>query len=118
MKRFAVVVVIGLLATLASALPVIAGPSASEATTVAVKMTDLKFALSKRSVAKGVVTFRVTNAGRLPHDFKIAGKKTPILAAGKSATLKVTFKKAGRYPYICAVPGHASAGMKGVLVVK
>jgi uncharacterized cupredoxin-like copper-binding protein len=29
----------------------------------------------------------------------------------------VTFSKAGTYPYLCTVPGHAAAGMKGVLRV-
>jgi len=29
----------------------------------------------------------------------------------------VTISKAGSYPYLCTVPGHAAAGMKGVLRV-
>ena len=66
---------------------------------------------------KGVVTFKVTNKGKLPHDFKISGKKTKIVAPGKSATLKVTYTKAGKYKYLCTVAGHAAAGMKGVLKV-
>jgi uncharacterized cupredoxin-like copper-binding protein len=45
------------------------------------------------------------------------GKKTPILAPGKSATLSYTFKTAGRYEYLCTVPSHALAGMKGLLKV-
>jgi uncharacterized cupredoxin-like copper-binding protein len=69
-------------------------------------------------VPKGAVTFTVTNRGKLRHDFKIAGKKTPLLSPGKRATLKVTFRKAGRFPYLCTVPGHAAGGMKGTLVVK
>ena len=46
------------------------------------------------------------------------GQHVGSIAAGKRATLKVTFKKAGRYPYLCTIPGHAPAGMKGTLVVK
>jgi uncharacterized cupredoxin-like copper-binding protein len=41
-----------------------------------------------------------------------------VLAAGKRGTLRVTFKKAGRYRYICTLPSHAVAGMAGVLIVK
>ena len=36
---------------------------------------------------------------------------------GKTGVLVVTLKK-GRYPYLCTVPGHAAAGMKGVLTVR
>jgi uncharacterized cupredoxin-like copper-binding protein len=89
----------------------------STATThVTVTATDSKFKLSRRSAPKGTVIFTVTNKGKVSHDFKIAGKKTPLLAPGRSATLRVTFSK-GRYPYISTVSGQASHGMKGVLSV-
>ena len=61
--------------------------------------------------------FTVTNKGKVSHDFKIAGKKTPLLAPGRSATLRVTFSKKGRYPYLSTVSGQASPGMKGVFSV-
>jgi uncharacterized cupredoxin-like copper-binding protein len=82
------------------------------------KPTEFKYALSRTSVPKGAVAFKVTNRGKVAHDFKIAGKKTVKLAAGKATTLNVTFAKAGRYTYLCTLPGHAAAGMKGVLTVK
>jgi uncharacterized cupredoxin-like copper-binding protein len=94
-----------------------ARPQATADTVTAGKPSELRFTLSKRSVPKGSVSFTVTNRGKLKHDFKIAGKKTPILASGKRATLTVTFKRAGRFPYLCTVPGHAAGGMKGTLVV-
>jgi nitrite reductase (NO-forming) len=68
-------------------------------------------------VPVGTVTFSVVNRGKIGHDFKIAGKKTPIIKPGKSAKLKVVFKKKGRYPYLCTVPGHAKLGMQGTLSV-
>jgi plastocyanin len=86
------------------------------ATSVAVSGKEFKFTLSKRTVAPGSVTFRFTNRGRVKHDFKIAGKKTPLLTRGKSATLRVTLR-AGSYRYLCTVPGHSAAGMKGTLRV-
>jgi uncharacterized cupredoxin-like copper-binding protein len=95
-----------------------AQPQATADTVTAGKPSELRFTLSKRSVAKGKVSFTVTNRGKLKHDFKIAGKKTPVLAPGKRATLSVTFSKAGRFPYLCTVPGHAAGGMKGTLVVR
>jgi uncharacterized cupredoxin-like copper-binding protein len=63
------------------------------------------------------VTFRFTNRGRLRHDFKIAGKKTRIIPRGRTATLRVRLRR-GTYRYICTVPGHADAGMKGRLRVR
>ena len=35
----------------------------------------------------------------------------------RTARIVVTFKKKGAYPYLCTVPGHAAAGMKGVFTV-
>ena len=114
----------GLIAILASmaaalliALPASAGSSATVVTVTAGKPAELKFTLSKKTVSKGKVTFRVTNKGALEHDFKIAGKVTPKLKPGKTISLTVTLKK-GKAPYLCTIPGHAAAGMKGVIAVK
>jgi uncharacterized cupredoxin-like copper-binding protein len=107
-------------AALLSALPAAARQSSAKATVVAVtagQPSEFRFKLSKTSVPRGKVTFTVTNRGNLPHDFKIAGKVTPLLQAGKTAKLVVTLKK-GKYAYLCTVSGHAAAGMKGTLTVK
>lgn len=115
-------VVVSLLAALAAvtATLFLGQPAfgSSEAATVKVTGTEMKLALNVKSVPKGSVTFVVTNKGKVAHDFKIAGKKTPKLAPGKSAKLVVRFTKAGKYPFLCTLPGHAGAGMKGSLRVK
>lgn len=115
-------VVVGAVAALTLAVSgALAAQAQQTATTVAVsagKPSEFKFTLSKKTVKKGVVVFKVTNRGMISHDFKIAGKKTKSLAKGKTQTLRVTFRKAGKYKYLCTLPGHATAGMKGVLVVK
>jgi uncharacterized cupredoxin-like copper-binding protein len=85
---------------------------------VTVTMREFRFTLSRRSVPTGTtVVFKVVNRGKITHDFKIAGKKTKKLNPGKSATLRVTFAKKGRRAYLCTIPGHAAAGMKGVFAV-
>jgi uncharacterized cupredoxin-like copper-binding protein len=102
------------------ALPAGASQSTTRASVVGVTAGlpgEFHFKLSKTSVPKGAVTFMVTNRGNLPHDFKIGGKKTPLLQSGKSAKLVVTLK-AGKQTYMCTVSGHAAAGMKGTLTVK
>jgi uncharacterized cupredoxin-like copper-binding protein len=103
----------GLMLALASA-----GLSQSHVTRTTVKVTakEFKFVLSKKSVRHGVVTFKIKNTGKLPHDFKISGKRSAIVKPGKTATLKVTLRK-GLKAYLCTVPGHAAAGMKGRLKV-
>jgi nitrite reductase (NO-forming) len=86
-------------------------------TKVTVSAAEFKFKLSRTSVPVGTVIFTVVNKGKIAHDFKINGKKTPLIKPGKKATLTVVFKKAGKFAYLCTVPGHAAAGMKGVLGV-
>ena len=110
------------LAAVLAAVGIVAAPALGArthavATSVTVTATEFHFKLSKTSVPHGTVTFTVVNKGKLPHDFKIAGKKTPTIAPGKSAKLKVTIK-AGKNAYLCTVAGHAAAGMKGTLTGK
>jgi uncharacterized cupredoxin-like copper-binding protein len=119
--RMGSVVVVVALAALVAAVSALGGAAGGTATAVAVtagKPTEFRFTLSKRTVAKGALTFRVTNRGTIRHDFRIAGKKTVSLAPGKAATLAVTIRKAGKYAYMCTLPGHAAGGMKGILTVK
>jgi uncharacterized cupredoxin-like copper-binding protein len=111
--------VVGTVAVLVAAVGAFGSTAAPAPQRVAVGMTEFKFAVAPKTVRKGaVITFALTNRGAIGHDFRIRGKKTPVIAAGKKGTLKVTFAKAGRYPYLCTLPSHAPAGMKGVLTVK
>jgi uncharacterized cupredoxin-like copper-binding protein len=89
-----------------------ARPAAATATSVSVTAKEYKFTLSRRRAPHGIVVFHVTNRGKLKHDFKIVGKKTPLLKPGAKATLRVKLTK-GPHRYICTVPGHAALGMKG-----
>ena len=84
-----------------------------------VKGGEFFFKLSTKSAAKpGKVTFVFKNVGHVLHDFSIGGKKTPLIGPGKTAKLAVTFEKKGKYSFLCTVPGHAQAGMKGVFTVR
>ncbi|HWB21524.1 MAG TPA: plastocyanin/azurin family copper-binding protein [Gaiellaceae bacterium] len=104
-------------------------PTATVITVTAGKPTELGFKLSKFSnIPAGTVTFKVTNQGLAFHSFKLCttpvataaknsctGVVTKILKHGQSATLTVKLTKTGKYEFLCTVPGHASAGMKGLL---
>jgi uncharacterized cupredoxin-like copper-binding protein len=95
-----------------------AAKAANATTKITVVASEFKYVFSKRSIAKpGTVIFTVKNKGKISHDFKIAGKKIPNLLPGKSAKLTVKFKKKGHYAYLCTIPGHAGAGMKGTFSV-
>ena len=95
------------------------GQTTATATTVKVSGGEFYFKLSTKSIAKpGKVTFAFKNVGHMLHDFKINGRKTPLIQPGKTSNLVVTFKKKGKYAYLCTVPGHAAAGMKGVFTVR
>jgi uncharacterized cupredoxin-like copper-binding protein len=88
---------------------------------VKVTATEFSFKFSRNSVPKGsTVIFTVRNTGAVPHNlvFTTLGKATPLIQPGKSFALKVVFKKAGRFPYMCSVPRHAQQGMAGSYVVK
>ena len=72
----------------------------------------------------GKVTIRMTNTSPLKHDVAIKGKsvtaksaKGKLVATGGISIATATLK-AGKYTFLCTVPGHAAAGMKGILTVK
>ena len=92
--------------------------------TATVKVTEKEFKIvlkttsgkAVKSVKHGLIRFKVTNVGVIPHNFVIAKHQTPVLKHGKSATVNVVLKK-GKYKFICSIAGHAALGMKGVLRV-
>ncbi len=113
--------IVRLVAVLAAVLALVATATASassEAKTIRVNALEMKFTGVPKTLPKGSVTFVVRNTGALPHDLKIAGKKTALIQPGKSAKVVVSLKKAGKTPFLCTVAGHAAAGMKGTLTVK
>lgn len=117
-NRFASSLALAAVAAFMWILPAEAARSAAPIKAMEGSPSEFKIMLSAKSAKKGTATFNVMNMGTLPHDFKIAGKKTPLIQPGKTAKLTVKFSKAGKYAYLCTVSGHAAAGMKGTLVVK
>lgn len=110
------------LASILAAVGILAAPALgarthATGTAVTVTATEFHFKLSKASVPHGTVTFTLVNKGKIGHNFKIGGKKTPVIGPGKSAKVTVSLK-AGKAAYLCTVPGHAAGGMKGTLTVK
>jgi nitrite reductase (NO-forming) len=80
-------------------------------------------------VKRGIILFEVTNRGSVPHNFKVCtarnkpladscpGTGTRLITPGQSNTLRIAILLKGTYEYLCTVPGHAAAGMKGTFKV-
>ncbi len=110
MRRKALLAVVlafgaGLLATGAEASSSHSSTHAAKPTVITVvagKPSELRFQLSKSTKLQvGTYTFKVTKT----------------LHPGDTASFTVKIKKAGKYEYLCDVPGHAAAGMKGLIGV-
>jgi len=122
MKIVLTTAVLGL-AAIAFASVAVAKPSATEATAVpvAVTGTEFSFKASKKVVPRNrTIVFRFRNVGDEVHDLAFSNpkKKTAFVTPGKSATMRIVFKKKGRYQAICTVGEHFIRGMKITFTVK
>src|SRR6478735_5904153 len=70
---------------------------------VSVKAFEFRYTLSKKTVGKGSVAFTIKNTGHVNHDLKINGKKSKLVAPGKSTTFTVKFTRPGKYKFQCTV---------------
>jgi plastocyanin len=80
----------------------------------------LSFLFGKATAKPGAVTIAMPNQSPIQHNIAITGPvngKGPIVGHGATSTFKATLKP-GTYTFLCQVPGHAAAGMKGTLTVK
>jgi plastocyanin len=89
----------------------------ARATTIRVSTHNARFVLSARTAKRGVVIFKVSNPSPIVHNFSINGRTTRLLKTGQSATLRVTFRRKGRYPYKDTFDHHAQFGERGVLTI-
>jgi len=94
---------------------------------VNVAMGDLFFDPTVITIpANATVTFDITNAGALPHNFSVTDHGNPgianlgisVDAAGGQSAQTTINAPAGTYYFYCNVPGHEQAGMFGYLKVE
>jgi plastocyanin len=98
------------------------GAEASETTLqLAADETAIAFDKTELSAEPGKVTIDFTNPSAIPHnvvilegDKELAGFE-PIIEGEESVSADL---EAGEYEFICSVPGHPEAGMKGTLTVE
>ncbi|QEC48390.1 hypothetical protein FSW04_12970 [Baekduia soli] len=124
-------------ATTAAAAPAAATTGASS---VAATLSEFKIVATPATARAGRVTFHVTNAGKVKHQFTVIATSKPAarvlsrhnpdddipgargeiasIAPGASKTLVIKHLKAGHYAIVCALPGHYQAGMYTDFTVK
>jgi nitrite reductase (NO-forming) len=88
---------------------------------ITVTLRDYSFKFSRASVPKGsTVIFTIKNTGTQPHNLDLVstGKRSPIIATGKTTTLKVVFKTKKTIQVVCDVPRHIQLGMVSSFKVK
>lgn len=80
----------------------------------------LAFLFGKATAKPGAVTIQMPNQSPIQHNIAITGPVKgagPIVPKGGASSFTATLKP-GVYTFLCEVPGHAAAGMKGTLTVK
>jgi nitrite reductase (NO-forming) len=103
----------------AAAQPVVATsqPPAGSADKISIEAFDLGFTPSMPSVpAAGTYEVEFHNTGSTLHDITFADGTKITAEGGKTATGKVSVPAAG-LAFLCSIPGHADAGMKGEVMV-
>ena len=68
------------------------------------------------------VELTLRNGGSIPHDFTLAGGASdPVkleAQGGQTARGTFTIDTPGTYAFVCGVPGHAAAGMRGTITAQ
>lgn len=83
----------------------------------------LAFVTSKAEAKPGSLMFVSVNKATIPHNIALRDpggklvKEGPDVSGGGSSKFSSSVK-AGKYEFVCTVPGHEEGGMKGDLTVK
>jgi uncharacterized cupredoxin-like copper-binding protein len=102
-------------------------PAAAGAATP-IKVSEKEFSISgiPKTLKHGVkYTVTIKNKGSIAHDLLFDGKgvhdvgihNKNAIASGGTAKFTLTFPKAGKFEFYCAIKGHAKKGMKGEVKV-
>jgi plastocyanin len=82
---------------------------------------DLKFIPEAAVSPPGKITIKSVNKSSTQHNIAVEGPGAnavgSVVSNGGVSQISVTLKP-GSYTFLCTVPGHAAAGMKGALTVK
>ncbi len=94
------------------------GGGAAVVGSIDVDAVDLAFEPTMVEVEKaGRYTVNLRNSGAITHDITFPDGSKATAEAGATASVEVDVPATG-LEFICSVPGHADAGMKGMVMVK
>lgn len=96
-----------------------AEPPVSGVPEIRVEAGDLWFAPDRIEVAAGgTVNLVLVNTGQAFHDLSVPELDLHLEAdPGETSVTAVDVPEEGTYGFLCTVPGHAAAGMRGEVVV-
>jgi mono/diheme cytochrome c family protein len=78
---------------------------------------QLLYLYKNATAPAGPLTINSQNKSQTVHDISVQGQATgKEVKGGGTSTIKVDLKP-GKYTFLCTVPGHAAAGMKGTLTI-
>jgi nitrite reductase (NO-forming) len=86
----------------------------------ALEITSIDLGFQPKTIdveAAGRYDVELVNAGAIAHDLTFADGMKIAADAGQSASAIVTVPEGG-LTFLCSIPGHADAGMKGTITVK
>lgn len=85
---------------------------------IQVRAAHLRFDPDELKVAAGEDVTIVLTAADVAHDFTVQQTDVHVGAdAGQTAAGGLRIDEPGTYTYVCTLPGHAEAGMRGTLTV-
>jgi hypothetical protein len=83
---------------------------------IAVRISDNRITVTPKKVARlETAYFRIVNTGKLTHDFRVGGQKSPPLKHGQVGHVLVQFVDRGAFLYRCAL--NCSSKMRGFVQV-
>src|SRR5215471_907015 len=102
--------------------PPISTPAASApslSTTLSITASEFKFSPTAFQVPVGQkIQLTLTNTGQVEHDVTIPAASFSLQAKpGESASGTFNIDTPGVFDFICSIPGHKDAGMKGTVSV-
>lgn len=105
-----------------SGAPEPAAPQGPPVRELRIGLSEYRLQLSAGAVLPGAITIAVTNVGSAGHDVRLVqGDRTvgatAVLAPGAREVLEVEVAPGTMISLDCTIPGHAEAGMTGMLAV-